>query len=71
MELLRQVASEQNFEVTIVEIDEKSLNGKWQCLLQLSTMPVAVVHGLGKNSKEAQDVAARNALEYLKYLTRK
>ncbi|XP_066997982.1 protein Loquacious isoform X2 [Anabrus simplex] len=68
---LQEIASEQQFEVTYVDIEEKSSSGKTQCLVQLSTLPVAVCYGNGNNSKEAQSCAAQHALEYLKIMTKK
>ncbi|XP_050310802.1 RISC-loading complex subunit tarbp2-like isoform X2 [Anthonomus grandis grandis] len=68
---LQEIASEQNFEVTYVDIEEKSLTGRCQCLVQLSTLPVAVCFGVGKTPKDAQSNAAHNALEYLKIMTKK
>jgi len=47
------------------------LLGKFQCLVQLSTLPVAVCYGCGATSKDAQASAAQNALEYLKIMTKK
>uniref|UniRef100_A0A182P4B9 DRBM domain-containing protein n=1 Tax=Anopheles epiroticus TaxID=199890 RepID=A0A182P4B9_9DIPT len=67
---LAEIAKEQRFEVTYVDIEEKASNGKYQCLVQLSTMPVAVCHGCGNTTHEAQSNAARNALEYLKIMTK-
>ena len=43
----------------------------YQCLVQLSSLPVAVCHGVGRTVDEAQLVAAHNALQYLKIMTRK
>lgn len=71
VQLLQEIASEQQFEVTYVDIEEKSLTGKTQCLVQLSTLPVAVCYGTGNTSKDAQARAAQNALEYLKIMTKK
>ncbi|XP_077289136.1 protein Loquacious-like isoform X1 [Arctopsyche grandis] len=71
VKFLQEIASEQVFEVTYVEIEEKSITNKFQCLVQLSTLPVAVCYGVGKNSKDAQSSAAQNALEYLKIMTKK
>lgn len=71
VQFLQEIASEQQFEVTYVDIEEKSINGKCQCLVQLSTLPVAVCYGSGSNSKDAQAAAAHNALEYLKIMTKK
>lgn len=66
---LQEIAIEQKFEVTYVDIEEKSISGKYQCLVQLATLPVAVCHGSGLTSKDAQIAAARCALEYLKIMT--
>lgn len=71
VQFLQEIASEQTFEVTYVDIEEKSISGKWQCLVQLSTLPVAVCYGAGTSSKDAQAGAAQNALEYLKIMTKK
>lgn len=70
VQMLHEIASEQRFEVTYVDIDEKTLEKRFQCLVQLSTLPVAVCHGLGRSPKEAQISAARNSLEYLKIMTK-
>uniref|UniRef100_T1J8G5 DRBM domain-containing protein n=1 Tax=Strigamia maritima TaxID=126957 RepID=T1J8G5_STRMM len=71
VQLLQEIAGEQGFEVTYVDIEELSVSGKNQCLVQLSTLPVAVCYGVGASSKDAQANAAHNALEYLKIMTRK
>ncbi|XP_076167405.1 protein Loquacious-like isoform X2 [Ptiloglossa arizonensis] len=71
VQFLQVIASEQQFEVTYVDIEEKSISGKCQCLVQLSTLPVAVCYGYGVTSKDAQASAAQNALEYLKIMTKK
>ncbi|XP_015513461.2 protein Loquacious-like isoform X3 [Neodiprion pinetum] len=71
VQFLQEIASEQIFEVTYVDIEEKSISGKCQCLVQLSTLPVAVCYGCGVTSKDAQASAAQNALEYLKIMTKK
>lgn len=70
VQFLQEIASEQQFEVTFVDIEEKTYSGKFQCLVQLSTLPVAVVTGCGNNQTTAQTSAARNALEYLKIMTK-
>ncbi|XP_049778536.1 RISC-loading complex subunit tarbp2 isoform X2 [Schistocerca cancellata] len=70
-QFLQEIATEQRFEVTYVDIEEKSVTGKTQCLIQLSTVPVAVCYGSGNDTKEAQSSAAKNALEYLKILSKK
>ncbi|XP_015175785.1 PREDICTED: interferon-inducible double-stranded RNA-dependent protein kinase activator A homolog isoform X2 [Polistes dominula] len=71
VQFLQEIASEQRFEVTYVDIEERSVNGKCQCLVQLSTLPVAVCYGCGVTSNDAQASAAQNALEYLKIMTKK
>lgn len=71
MQFLQEIANEQQFDVTFVDIEETSISGKSQCLVQLSTLPVAVCYGSGTTSTEAQSAAAQNALEYLKIMTKK
>ena len=110
-QMLQEIAEDQRFEVTYVDIQELNAAGKarqlmstillvllmyaergrvtyskWklifirffflflgyhQCLVQLSTMPVAVCHGIGKTKDEARGQAAHNALQYLKIMTKK
>ncbi|XP_034134645.1 interferon-inducible double-stranded RNA-dependent protein kinase activator A homolog isoform X5 [Drosophila guanche] len=69
--LLTDIAAENQFEVTYVDIEEKTFTGQFQCLVQLSTLPVGVCHGTGPTSRDAQRHAAQNALEYLKIMTKK
>lgn len=71
VDFLQEIASEQNFDVTFVDVEEKSVSGKYQSLVQLSTLPVAVCYGTGSTSSEAQTAAAYNALHYLKLMTKK
>ncbi|XP_037957727.1 interferon-inducible double-stranded RNA-dependent protein kinase activator A homolog [Teleopsis dalmanni] len=71
MKELAEIANENQFEATYVHIDEKTMSNMFQCLVQLSTLPVAVCHGTGKSAEEAQHQAARNALEYLQIMTKK
>lgn len=61
-----------NMDIPVNWIDFlKIVTGKCQCLVQLSTLPVAVCYGCGITSKDAQASAAQNALEYLKIMTKK
>jgi len=69
--LLGELSTEQNFDVTYVDIEERNATGEVQCLVQISTMPVAVCHGTGVDQAAANNVAARNALEYLKIMVKK
>ncbi|XP_065155991.1 RISC-loading complex subunit tarbp2 isoform X1 [Atheta coriaria] len=71
VQFLQELAQEQMFEITYVDIEEKSVTGKYQCLVQISTLPIAVCFGTGNTPKEAQVAGALNALEYLKLMTRK
>lgn len=49
---------------------EVCVTGEFQCLLQLSTLPVAVCYGTGASVDDAKAGAAHNALEYLKIMTK-
>ncbi len=44
---------------------------RYQCLLPLTTTPIVVHYGTGASYKEAQIEAAKNALCYLKLMTKK
>lgn len=70
VKFLEDISNEQYFEVSYVEMEEKTYSGLCQCLVQLSTMPVAVCHGTGTTSHGAKINAALNALEYLKIMTK-
>lgn len=69
--ILQEIATEQKFEVTYEDVNEKTTSGLCQCLVNLTTLPVAVCQGTGVTSKDAQNDAAKNTLEYLKIVTRK
>lgn len=69
--MLSELGKEQKFEVTYVEVEEKSDDDSTQCLVQLSTLPVAVCYGVGTDVKTAHNDAARNALNYLKMMTKR
>ncbi|XP_059616747.1 RISC-loading complex subunit tarbp2 isoform X2 [Phlebotomus argentipes] len=71
VQFLQEIASEHQFDVTYVEIEEKTYSDCFQCLVQLSTLPVAVCQGAGKTRNDAKTAAARNSLEYLKIMTKK
>ncbi|XP_023160597.2 interferon-inducible double-stranded RNA-dependent protein kinase activator A homolog A isoform X2 [Drosophila hydei] len=71
IKLLSDIAAENQFEVTYVDIEERTFSSQFQCLVQLSTLPVGVCHGTGSTASEAQRHAAQNALEYLKIMTKK
>lgn len=69
--LLREIADEQTFEVTYVPLEDLSTEGKHCCLVQLTSMPLAVCLGEGPSPDRARQHAARTALEYLKIMTKK
>merc|ERR1719391_479833 len=71
VKFLAKIAKEQRFDVTYVEIEEVSKKGAYQCLVQLSTVPVAVCFGKGETTEAARVGAAENALDYLKIMTKK
>ncbi|TRY72107.1 hypothetical protein TCAL_01105 [Tigriopus californicus] len=66
---LEALAKEQKFGVTFVEIEDATDEGDTQCLVQLSSLPVAVALGLGPDKERAKEQAARNGLIYLKMMT--
>ena len=71
VDVLEKLSKELMFTVTYVNLEEKTVEDEFQCLVQLSTFPVAVCHGVGASDpKAAKDNAARNALEYLKVMTK-
>jgi len=71
VKFLNDLATEQKFSVTFVEVDEPAENGAVQSLVQLSSMPVAVCNGFGANVEAANNDAAKTALLYLKMMTKK
>jgi RISC-loading complex subunit TARBP2 len=69
-DMLEKVADEQDFEVTYVEVEEKSKDDKYHCFVQLSTNPVAVCFGVGDNAGRSKANSASNALQYLRIMTK-
>ncbi|XP_042310067.1 RISC-loading complex subunit TARBP2 isoform X2 [Sceloporus undulatus] len=66
--LLQELSEEQSFDISYLDIDEMSLSGLYQCLVELSTQPTTVCHGSASSRHAARAVAARNALQYLKIM---
>ncbi|XP_051998412.1 interferon-inducible double-stranded RNA-dependent protein kinase activator A homolog [Xyrauchen texanus] len=66
IQLLLELSLEQGFQVTYMDIDELTVNGQYQCLVELSTRPVTVCHGSGMTSSNAHNTAAHNVLQYIK-----
>ena len=55
---------------TFVDVEEVSKRGLYQCMVQMSTVPVSVCYGQGDSPETAKQSAARDALDYLKLLTK-
>lgn len=49
-------------------LEELSLSGFCQCLVELSTQPAAVCHGSATTREAARGEAARRALQYLRIM---
>merc|ERR1712018_250334 len=69
-ETLSGVSSEQDFDVTYVDVEEKSKDNKCHYFVQLSTNPVAVCFGIGETPILAKANSAANALQYLRVMTK-
>jgi len=69
--MLEDLSKEQSFEVTYVDIEDKTEDNETQCLVQISTLPVAVCYGVGKDLDKAKTEAARYALYYLRMMSKK
>ncbi|XP_059157087.1 RISC-loading complex subunit tarbp2-like [Physella acuta] len=67
-QMLQEIAEVQRFEVQYFDIKDDSSMGMNQCLVQLSTSPVAVCQGTGPIMDEAHANAAHNALQYLRIM---
>lgn len=67
-QMLQEIAEVQRFEVQYFDIKDDSSLGVNQCLVQLSTNPVAVCQGTGPIMDEAHANAAHNALQYLRIM---
>ncbi|XP_018015660.1 RISC-loading complex subunit tarbp2 [Hyalella azteca] len=70
VQMLQNISEEVGLVVTYVGVEERSFSGEYQCLLQLSTLPVVVCFGTGATPEDAESSAAHNALEYLKIMTK-
>ncbi|XP_067385639.1 RISC-loading complex subunit TARBP2 isoform X7 [Emydura macquarii macquarii] len=66
--LLQELSEEQSFDISYLDIDEMSLSGLYQCLVELSTQPTTVCHGSAASRDAARSDAAHNALQYLKLM---
>uniref|UniRef100_A0A3P8VQA7 RISC-loading complex subunit TARBP2 n=1 Tax=Cynoglossus semilaevis TaxID=244447 RepID=A0A3P8VQA7_CYNSE len=66
--LLNDLSVEQRFDVSYLDLEERSLSGLCQCLVELSTQPITVCHGYAQSIDAARAKAAHNALQYLKIM---
>ncbi|XP_023578628.1 RISC-loading complex subunit TARBP2 isoform X3 [Octodon degus] len=66
--ILSELSEEQAFHVSYLDIEELSVSGLCQCLVELSTQPATVCHGSATTREEARGEAARRALQYLKIM---
>ncbi|KAM7116001.1 RISC-loading complex subunit TARBP2 isoform 3-T3 [Molossus nigricans] len=66
--VLSELSEEQAFHVSYLDIEELSLSGLCQCLVELSTQPTTVCHGSAATREAARGEAARRALQYLKIM---
>nr|XP_020750762.1 RISC-loading complex subunit TARBP2 isoform X2 [Odocoileus virginianus texanus] len=66
--VLTELSEEQAFHVSYLDIEELSLSGLRQCLVELSTQPATVCHGSAATREAARGEAARRALQYLKIM---
>ncbi|XP_077459934.1 RISC-loading complex subunit tarbp2 [Stigmatopora argus] len=66
--LLEDLSVEQSFEISYLDLEERSLSGWCQCLVELSTQPITVCHGFAMSVEDARANAAHNALQYLKIM---
>ena len=69
-QLLHEIGTEQNFCISYVHVDEKSKDGKCLSFVQLGTNPVVVCLGSADVPEMAQRESCRNALEYLRVMTK-
>ncbi|XP_071957659.1 RISC-loading complex subunit tarbp2-like [Antedon mediterranea] len=74
--MLQDLAEEQNFEIRYIPIEETSISGRRQCLVQLtmspgSNAPLAVCMGTADTLDQSKAEAALNALNFLKVLSTK
>ena len=60
------LSKEQDFYVTIVDVEEVDYN----FFVQLSTNPVAVCSGIGDSMEKAKKNSSENALIYLQTMTK-
>jgi hypothetical protein len=68
VQLLEEMSNNQDFALEYMMVKGLTTNEKTQRLVQISLNPVTVFYGSGENDQQADNRAARGALEYLKVL---
>ncbi|TRY88879.1 hypothetical protein DNTS_016953 [Danionella cerebrum] len=68
IQMLLEISLELGVQVAYIDIDELTVNGQYQCLVELSTRPICVCHGSGVTRTNAQNAAAHSALQYIKMM---
>ncbi|XP_035223630.1 interferon-inducible double-stranded RNA-dependent protein kinase activator A homolog isoform X1 [Stegodyphus dumicola] len=71
LKLLQNIATEQNFEIIYIPIEQRGKNGDYHCLLQITSLPVAVCFGSANTREDAKINSARNALNFIQLMCRK
>ncbi|NP_001403264.1 RISC-loading complex subunit TARBP2 isoform 10 [Mus musculus] len=66
--VLSELSEEQAFHVSYLDIEELSLSGLCQCLVELSTQPATVCYGSATTREAARGDAAHRALQYLRIM---
>ncbi|XP_054713955.1 RISC-loading complex subunit tarbp2-like [Uloborus diversus] len=71
LKLLQNIATEQNFDIIYIPIEQRGKNGEYHCLLQITSLPVAVCFGSATTRDEAKINSARNALNFIQLMCKK
>ncbi|XP_015911790.1 protein Loquacious [Parasteatoda tepidariorum] len=69
--LLQNIAAEQNFDVHYIPIEQQGKNGDFHCLVQITSLPVAVCFGTAATKEDAKVNSARNALNFIQLMCKK
>ncbi|XP_072262236.1 RISC-loading complex subunit TARBP2 isoform X2 [Pyxicephalus adspersus] len=67
---LQDLSKELNFQVSYYDFERIGSDGKYRCLVELSTQPPAVCHGMATTREAAHEHAAYNALEHIQIVTK-
>lgn len=72
VQLLEEIAAEQEFEVTYIDIEENGCSNESRCLVKLSTVTPRehICSGTGANPEKARVAAAQKAFQYLRIISK-